>query len=160
MKGNHKHGCTQKAKRSKENPEWRAWSTWQAMLNRCRNPNVNGYENYGGRGISVCERWLEFQPFYSDMGAPPKGASIDRIDNNGNYEPGNCRWATRKEQSTNRRNRREITHAGITMSLTEWARQLGVPRRLLQVRMDRGWNVERMLNPQLLDTRFKKGENG
>lgn len=160
MKGNHKHGCTQKAKRNSQHPEWRSYSVWNQMIQRCTNPNVKGYENYGGRGIEVCERWRNFENFYHDMGAPQLGRSIDRINNDGNYEPGNCCWASRKQQNTNRRNRREITHLGFTMSLTEWARHLGVPRRLLQVRMDRGWPVEKMLNPNLLDTRFKKGENG
>lgn len=160
MKGNHKHGFATKANRKNSSPEWRVYLRWRTMLNRCNNPSVESYPNYGGRGIKVCERWHDFENFYQDMGSPPKGMSIERVNNNGDYEPGNCCWANRRTQSTNRRNRREITHAGVTMSLTEWARHLGVPRRLLQVRMDRGWSVERMLNPELLDTRFKKGHNG
>jgi len=84
-------------------PEYR---TWDGMKERCRNPNHKAYANYGGRGISVCERWLDFESFLLDMGRRPSPThSIDRINNDGNYEPGNCRWATRDEQNRNQRRR-------------------------------------------------------
>jgi hypothetical protein len=77
------------------------WRTWRAMLNRCSNPNWHAFDRYGGRGIKVCARWHKFEDFFADMGERPEGRTIDRIDVDGNYEPGNCRWADAKTQSLN-----------------------------------------------------------
>lgn len=122
----------------------RAYRIWQAMRNRCRNKNVNNYENYGGRGIQVCERWESFENFISDMGDPPEDCSIDRINNDGDYTPENCRWASRVEQARNRSTNRRITLNGETRLLAEWAEGLGIDQSSLRERLER-WPIEAAL---------------
>lgn len=115
---------------------------WMEMLKRCTNKNTKNWCNYGGRGIAVCERWHQFENFLADMGAPPLGASIDRIDNNGNYEPGNCRWATWTEQQRNKRSNRPVTAFGQTKTIVEWSLQTGIPRTTIWNRLNRGISPE------------------
>ena len=112
------------------------YQAWAGMLARCNDPSARGWDRYGGRGIRVCERWASFENFLADMGAGPSAdLSIDRVNNNGNYEPSNCRWATTEQQSSNRRDNVHLTFQGRTQTLSQWARELqispaGLHRRL------------------------------
>lgn len=115
---------------------------WWAMLERCGNLSHASWAHYGGRGISVCERWKTFENFYADMGDRPEGKTLDRINVNGNYEPGNCRWATHIEQGNNRRNNRFITHNGETKTVREWERVFGFETNIIASRLRRGWSEE------------------
>jgi hypothetical protein len=117
--------------------------SWTNMLTRCQNPNYRYFHRYGGRGIAVCERWLVFSNFLADMGPRPPGTTIDRIDPDGNYEPGNCRWSPWSEQRRNRdQGLRLATMNGETMCLTDWAARLGVSRSALVARLDNGMPTE------------------
>ncbi len=102
------------------------YNVWTGMINRCTNPNNKCFSYYGGRGIKVCERWKEYVNFLNDMGEKEAGMSIERIDNNGNYEPSNCRWIPMSQQGKNRRNNRLITHLGETLIASDWDRRLGI----------------------------------
>lgn len=128
------------------------YRTWSAMHTRCYNPKSKAFADYGGRGIVICDRWRNsFIDFLADMGMRPSPRhSIDRINNDGNYEPLNCRWATKEQQDANRRNNHRLTHDGRTMTITEWASFLGRPFRLIQSRIANGWTVEKALtHPQI-----------
>jgi hypothetical protein len=118
---------------------------WDTMKQRCGNQNDQKYPEYGGRGISVCERWKVFQNFLDDMGEKPDGMTIDRIDVNGNYEPGNCRWATPIEQARNKRNNVLLTFRGETCCLAEWAERTGLTYRTICARHKSGWPVAKLL---------------
>jgi len=98
----------------------KAYGAWQAMRDRCSNPNRSDYHRYGGRGIKVCKRWDKFETFYADMGDPPPGETLDRINNDGDYKPSNCRWASRKEQVYNSSRIKRITVGRQTKPLREW----------------------------------------
>jgi hypothetical protein len=118
------------------------------MLSRCSRPGDNRYDRYGGREsnpIKVCERWRKFENFYADMGDRPAGMTLDRIDGVRNYEPGNCRWATPKQQQRNLRTNRLITHNGETLCLAEWAERTGIGRTTIRKRLTLGWPVDRAL---------------
>ena len=123
------------------------YNSWAQMLSRCRNSNNKWFHRYGGRGIAVCERWGDFRNFYADMGAKPGGLSIDRIDNDGNYEPGNCRWATVKEQLRNRCVTLTVEYEGGVVSTAELAERHGLSRKLVQARLKRGLSVSEALSP-------------
>lgn len=118
--------------------------TWASMLDRCTNSNHANYKHYGGRGITVCERWLKFENFYSDMGVAPEGKTLDRIDNDGAYHPDNCRWATRAEQDRNKRGLHIITFNGTSKIISDWAKELGIHRTTLSFRV-KHWPLENAL---------------
>jgi hypothetical protein len=122
------------------------YNVWKGMRKRCSNPNDHKFKDYGGRGIRVCKRWEKFENFLADMGEKPKGKSIDRVNNNGNYEPENCRWATPTEQARNSRKVRILDYKGTALSLAEWAEKLGLCPKLTSQRIVRdGWSTERAL---------------
>ena len=116
----------------------KTYKTWQQMVQRCTNEKATGYENYGGRGITICERWMKFENFLADMGERPEGKSLDRRTNDGNYEPGNCRWATPKEQQINRRVRVMVKVDGQVMRVRDACLLLGVHSGTIHKRIKRG----------------------
>lgn len=118
--------------------------SWESMKRRCRDNAVECYPRYGGRGITICAEWSSFKAFLRDMGPRPAGTSLDRIDNNGNYEPGNCRWATIEEQGRNKRNNRYATLNGETMLVSDWAKRLGMHYTGVILRL-KNWPIEHAL---------------
>jgi hypothetical protein len=131
-------------------PEKKAeYARYNAMRARCTNPNNNAYANYGGRGISVCDRWLfgadgrtGFDCYLEDMGRRPAGMTLERVDNNKGYGPDNCKWATVTEQHDNMRTLRMVTAFGITKPLAKWARERQMEKATLKRRIQRGWTPE------------------
>lgn len=117
---------------------------WKHVVGRCTNLRNAKYPDYGGRGITICDRWRNsFSDFYSDMGECPAGCSIDRIDNDGNYEPSNCRWATGCEQQRNKRNNVKITANSETLTAPEWSERTNIKAATILARIRAGWSPER-----------------
>lgn len=135
-------------------PEYRSW---QDMHSRCSNPKDISFANYGGRGIAVCARWSSFPHFYADMGARPgPNYSLDRYpDNNGDYSPGNCRWATQGQQLRNTRRTRNFTLYGMTKCLKDWCHDFGKEPQLVSKRLKLGWTIEDALTMPV-DTDFSR----
>jgi hypothetical protein len=126
-------------------PEYNAW---HAIKQRCENPRNPSYKDYGARGISICDRWKEsLANFLADMGPRPSSRhSIDRIDNDGNYEPGNCRWATHAEQARNKRSNSLVTINGITKCITDWCEHYKIPSGVVFTRIYKlKWDIERAI---------------
>ena len=123
------------------------YGVWLGMKRRCRRPKARDYGNYGGRGVRVCERWRKsFKAFFEDMGARPSPEhSIDRIDGEGDYEPGNCKWSTRREQNRHRRDNRFFEFNGEKLCLTDWAKRYGMRKVTLHDRLARGMSIEAAL---------------
>lgn len=133
----------------KSNP---LYQTWYDMIRRCYTPHRHDYKNYGGRGIKVCDRWLNsFWAFVEDIGdKPSKKHSLDRVDVNGNYAPDNCKWSTQKEQCNNKRNNRLLEYNGLTMTLTQWAEYLGIKKKTLWQRLNTyKWPLDRCLSEKV-----------
>lgn len=122
-----------------------AWySIWAGMMDRCYNANFHRYHRYGGRGITVCDRWHDPRAFHADMGDVPDGLSIERIDNDRGYSPDNCRWASCVEQNNNRASTRRIEFRGESLSGAQWARRLGIDKATMYWRL-REWPIDRAL---------------
>ena len=135
------------------------------MLSRCTNASVPSYRDYGARGIKVCTEWHQFENFLRDMGERPNNHSIDRIENDGNYEPSNCRWSTRSEQNNNRRSSALVTFKGKTQTLAKWSSEIGFSHDVIGYRLRSGWSVQRALTTPVrkqknnsLHTRFRTSD--
>jgi hypothetical protein len=124
----------------------REFRIWAGMLTRCTNKNHHKYHRYGGRGINVCARWQEsFENFFSDMGICPAGHSLDRINNDGNYEPVNCRWATNKQQSWNSSTPNFLSFDGQSLPASEWAVNLGIPQTTFHRHLNKGMSIDEIV---------------
>lgn len=142
-----KHGNSYK-KAGPGTIEAKSYSAWQSMKSRCSNKNNARFNDYGGRGVYVCERWIEsYEAFLDDMGLPPiMECQIDRINNNGCYEKENCRWVSREENSRNKRSNCIISAFGKTQTLAEWAVETGIKRECIAARIKRGYTGEQALS--------------
>lgn len=130
---------------------------WASIKKRCKNPKDPAYHNYGGRGITICEHWrTSFLNFFSDMGPRPPGMTLDRINNDGNYEPGNCRWTDRITQMNNMRTNLRITHQGETLTRAQWERRLGFCHGLIRSRLAGGWSLERAMTVKPYEYRNRR----
>jgi hypothetical protein len=146
----YKHG-----KGDQKTKEYRAWC---GLKQRCHNQRSSAYQDYGGRGITVCDRWLGpdgFDHFFADMGLAPSPAhSVDRLDNSRGYSPDNCAWRTRVEQMNNRRGNVTLTHSGETLTVAEWATRLGLKQVTIRARIRMGWSAERVLTTPLVTSGY------
>ena len=138
-----------------QSPEY---GIWEAMKARCQNPNTRGFEHYGGRGIKVCEQFQTFEGFFAYMGPRPPGCrGINRINNDGNYEPGNVEWATQRTQMRNTRVNQRYTHDGKSLLLIEWSELTGVPLERIRGRLGLGWPFDLALTlPKNARPRLKR----
>lgn len=147
-----------KPTKSRRPPVAPEYMSWQSMKGRCLNPKDDAYQDYGGRGITIHMAWRRsFQAFLADMGPRPKGTTLDRYpDNDGNYEPGNCRWATLSEQNKNTRRARRLTFNGETLSLVDWEKRVGVDAMTIERRQRAGQTPEQCLRPA--DSKSRGGQ--
>ncbi len=160
-------GCLQKEIVTKHghnrgNKQTKIYQSWRDMIQRCTNPNHKYYKDYGGRGITVCKRWLKFENFNEDMGKSWKpGLTIERRKNKEGYSPENCYWATRTEQQRNTRYNRLITCFNKTQLLIEWSEETGIPSNIILWRINHGWPPEKALTePVKKRKKRKERDNG
>jgi len=118
------------------------YNSWKGMVQRCANATSSDFSRYGGRGIAVCRRWLRFENFLRDMGERPKGTTLDRKCNSGNYCKSNCRWVTQLEQANNRRDNTYLTVGGTRMSIADWGRKYGLRKSVISQRLLHGWSIK------------------
>lgn len=123
------------------------WKTWDSIKQRVFNPKCKDYPDYGGRGIDIDPRWLEFTNFFADMGERPHRKTIGRVDNSKGYWPDNCRWETCREQNNNRRSSAYVTINNVTKTIAQWARELGTSRQTIRHRVVSGWLPEEIVSP-------------
>jgi hypothetical protein len=138
------------------------YTKWKGMITRCYNEASEFYMDYGGRGITVCERWRGkggFENFYADMGDVPENKpTIDRIDVNGDYCPENCRWADEIDQANNKRNNRFLTYNGESLTSSQWARRIGISERVIKDRVRLGWDADKILTTPVLASGRRTGK--
>lgn len=132
----------------------RTYVSWHSMVQRCTNPNYTSFETYGGRGITVCEKWKTFDGFYEDMGVRPPSLTLERRDVNKGYSKENCYWATMKQQGNNRRTNVLIEFNGKTQTLRQWADEIGLSPSAISNRLVRGWSIEKALSTPALKNQF------
>ena len=159
-------GCYQKEKIGKLATKHgmagtRIYKTWHNMKSRCNNPNATKYEIYGGKGIKVCDEWMDFENFYrwAIENGYNDSLSIDRIDGNKDYEPSNCRWVDYKTQNNNKSQNHLITYKGRTQNISQWARELGMDANTLGTRLARGWNIEKAVTTPVIE-KLERDEKG
>ena len=124
----------------------KTYCAWSDMRKRCLNRGNKDYKNYGGRGITICKRWMQFENFLADMGKAPKGLTLDRKNNNGNYKPSNCRWATWQQQASNRNIGKLVTFNNKTMTIRAWERYLKLGVSTIHDRIKSGWPLKEALS--------------
>ncbi len=130
---------------------------WNDMKRRCLNPEFERYADYGGRGISICNAWMEYANFLADMGPKPDGCLLDRIDNDGNYEPGNCRWVSHSASSSNRRSTKLLEFEGESLPFRHMAAKYGLGEKTLAHRLAIGWGIEKALLTPINKQQAAKG---
>lgn len=133
-------------------------SIWKAMKQRCLNPKNQRYKDYGGRGISICDRWLDFQNFYEDVGDYPIGMTLDRRNNDKGYSPENCRWITYRDNNNNTRRSVYVEYKGETKTLSQWCTLLGLNNNAMKTRLNYNWDIERAFTTPV--KKYKPRKNG